>query len=316
VSAGATTAEAGALSPAFVLVRAVAFLALLATMGAAAFRWAVLPRARGLEQGVRDDIAARTASRAAWLTIVFLVAAATMLYLQNRMMSESAAMDVAQMQTMAMGTHWGAAWRLQLGAGALALIGLLVARRGISSGWMLAGLASLALALGVALGGHAGAAERLHTLSVLTDTFHVIGAAGWLGSLFWLVAVGISMRSASGEGRRTRAALLVSAFSPAALAFATLLTITGVTNAWLRVGTLPALWSSAYGQVLLLKLAVLTGVAVTGLHNWKRVQPTLGTDTATDRLSRSATIELAIGVVVIIVTAVLVAMPTPSDVVS
>jgi putative copper resistance protein D len=123
------------------------------------------------------------------------------------------------------------------------------------------------------------------------------------------------MRPASGESRGARVALLVRAFSPAALWFAALVTATGVVSAWLRLGTVPALWGTSYGQVLLLKLALLAGVAGTGLYNWKRVQPALGTEGATDRLARTATIELGIGLVVIIVTAVLVAMPTPLDVV-
>jgi copper transport protein len=304
-------AEPGALNPAFVVVRALAFVALLALIGAVAFRWGVVSRAEGLEQHVRDGIAGATASRALLVSVVFLIAAATKLYLQNRMMSGEAGMDAAHMEAMAMGTHWGAAWRLQLGAGVLALAGFLVARRGAAAGWVIAALASLALAASAALGAHAAAAQRLHTVSIVADSLHVIAAAGWLGSLLWLVVTGIPRFSSPNEGHWPRVAALVRAFSPMALSFAALVTVTGVTSAWLRLGTVPALWGTMYGQVLLLKLAVLSGVAATGLHNWKRVQPALGTEGATIRLARTATIELVIGLLVIIVTAVLVALPTP-----
>ena len=60
----------------------------------------------------------------------------------------------------------------------------------------------------------------------------------------------------------------------------------------------------------MIKLGVLMGVAGTGAYNWLRVRPTLGTSEATARLKKSATTELALGVAVIAVTAVLVALPT------
>ena len=63
------------------------------------------------------------------------------------------------------------------------------------------------------------------------------------------------------------------------------------------------------------KLGILGVVAFTGFYNWRFVQPTLGTHTATERLQRSARIEGGVAVVVLLVTAVLVATPTSLDVV-
>jgi copper transport protein len=306
--------EATALTPAYVLTRAVSFATLLALIGAVVFRVAVLGRSRALDARVRDTLSVVTATRAAVVCGVFLVAALAKLHLQHRMMMGDVGLDVAHMRTMAMETRWGSVWLTQLGAGVIALMGFVIASRRRSVGWLIAGASCAVLSVTPALAGHAGASERLQTVSVLTDTLHVIGAAGWLGSLLWLVVVGLVMHPEAGEGR-ARVALLVRAFSPAALSFAALVTATGVVSAWLRLGSVPALWGTSYGQVLLLKLAVLAGVAGTGLYNWKRVQPALGTEGATDRLSHSATVELSIGLVVIIVTAVLVAMPTPLDVV-
>ncbi|MEO7085229.1 MAG: CopD family protein [Gemmatimonadaceae bacterium] len=114
--------------------------------------------------------------------------------------------------------------------------------------------------------------------------------------------------------RSTRVKALVNAFSPTALVSASIVAATGTVSAWLRLGSVSALWSSMYGRVLLLKLGVLVGVVATGAFNWLRVQPALGTDVATVRLRRSASIELAIGCAVLVVTAILVATPTPFDV--
>ncbi|MBW3655662.1 MAG: CopD family protein, partial [Gemmatimonadetes bacterium] len=71
-------------------------------------------------------------------------------------------------------------------------------------------------------------------------------------------------------------------------------------------------WGTGYGRALLLKVALLTAVAATGFYNWRRVLPRLGVDDeGTRRLQRSARVELAIAAAVLLVTAVLVALPTP-----
>ena len=133
-----------------------------------------------------------------------------------------------------------------------------------------------------------------------------------VGTLFWMLAHVVRMHRTRDDGSAARVASLVTAFSPVALGSAALVVLTGVVSAWLRLGSVPALWSTSYGQVLLVKLLFLSGVTATGFYNWRFVQPSLGTNAATVRLRRSATSELVIGVVVLVVTAVLVAMPTPS----
>ncbi len=307
------TPDADSLTPAWVVARAVSFLALIGVIGAVTFRIAVLSRASDIDHATHRSLSSAIAGRAAALCVVFLLAAAAKLYLQNRMMSGPEAADLAHMRTMSMETHWGWAWRLQFGAGAVALTGFIVAWRRIAAGWVLAALACVALAASAALGGHAAAAQHWRALAVTTDAVHVVAASGWLGSLLWLVVVGLAVVQRSGSGRASRAASLVRAFSSLALACAALVVLTGVASAWLRLGTLPPLWTTAYGQTLLVKLLFLSGVIGTGFYNWRVVQPALGSDIGTGRLRRSATIELLIGVMVIVVTAVLVALPTPLE---
>lgn len=315
-SAGAAsdrTSDADASTPAWIVARAAAFLALLAVLGAVTFRLLVLSRAGDLESSAREEIAYEIARRALLPTGVLLIATAAKLYLQNRMMSGSAAADLAHMESMSMETHWGAAWRLQFGAGIVALVGFAMAWRRIAAGWIVAGLACVVLAGGVALSGHAGAAPAWRTIAIVGDALHVLGASAWLGSLAWLLVVGLRATTLAAGDRTRRVAALVRAFSPVALVSAALVALSGLVSAWLRLGSIPALWSSAYGQVLLVKLLFLTGVIGTGFYNWRVVQPALGTDVATARFRRSASSELAIGAIVIVVTAVLVAMPTPVD---
>jgi copper transport protein len=299
-----SAAEADALAPTYVIVRALLFIAMFAVLGAVAFRFAVLARSESLEVGVRDSLAASIAARGAVASALFILLLLAKLMLQARVVASHSTAWTG-MERVAIDSRWGAAWATQLAGGVLALAGLAFARRA-RAGWSLAAVGAAAIAAGASLGGHAAASEQLRTLAVLTDVLHVVGGAGWLGTLLWLV-VSLPVVSRYERGVAT----IVNAFSPAALVFAALVSITGVLSAWLRLGTIRALWSSSYGQVLLIKLALLAVVALMGMYNWRRMRPAMARGVVTPRFFRSATMELVFGVAVIIVTAVLVATPTP-----
>ena len=122
----------------------------------------------------------------------------------------------------------------------------------------------------------------------------------------------------SGTGERTAGAGafvrdLINAFSPVALVTAGIAATTGVFAVWLHVGTIPNLWGTRYGITLLVTLAVLGIVALTGFYNWRFVQPRLSTPEATQQLRRSALVEVSVAVIVLLLTAVLVASPTSMD---
>ena len=106
---------------------------------------------------------------------------------------------------------------------------------------------------------------------------------------------------------------LINAFSPVALTSAALAASSGVFAAWLHVGRIPNLWGTQYGLTLLVKLAILSVVTLTGFYNWRFVKPRLGTEDATVHLRRSVRVEVAVAVLVLLVTAVLVATPTSLD---
>ncbi|MEP6991468.1 MAG: copper resistance protein CopC [bacterium] len=311
-AATTAAAAASAVTPAFIAVRAVTFAALLAMIGAASFRLFVLPRIAGIDSASRASIAASIASRAAIVAAIYVLAALVRLYLQDRMMTGSAAVDAAHLRAMSMDTDWGAAWRMQTYGGVFALVAFLVARAKGAVGWPMAAFAMVILALATTKGSHAVVSERHQVLSGLADTVHILGAGGWMGSLLWMALAALPIIQASHEPRAARAAALVHAFSPSALANAGVVGASGLVSAWVRLGTVTALWNTSYGQVLLVKLTLLAALAAIGFHNWKHVQPALGTDEATARLERSATLELFVGALVVVVTAILVATPTPT----
>ena len=310
--------EFGAESPLFAAVRWWSFAATLALVGAVGFGLAVLPmavRARGLPVAVGGD------AGASLRTVGLLAAAALLAAAGLRLVAQSVAMhgradafDAGLVSTMVGQTLWGRAWILQLAAALLALVGFFLLRRGRGAGWAPATLAAIAAAVSASLSGHAAAVPGSASLAVANDAVHVLAAGGWLGTLLALVAVGLPsvLRAAPGE-RGTAASALVEAFSPIALACAAVVALTGAVSAWLHLGTVDALLTSTYGRTLLVKLAVVSLVAVTGAYNWRRVRPSIAAEGGARRLRRSSVAELAIGVLVLVVTAVLVATPTPMD---
>jgi copper transport protein len=296
----------------YTAVRALTFASLVLLVGAVAFRYGVLSRAE-----VDADLKSSILTRAAWAGIAASAALGIAAILRLVQQQQLLAGELGPAQSLGMGeivrsTRWGAAWSLQVGAAAMALGGFLVAQRS-RIGWPIAAVAASILPFTPALAGHAASTARMPILAIVSDAAHVIAASGWMGGLFLLIVVAIPAVTASSQDshRWDTIATLVNGFSPTALAFAVLLALTGVVAAWLHVGSVSALWTSGYGRTLVLKLAVLLPLVATGAYNWRRVRPSLGTPDATSRLRRLAGVELAVGLLVICITAVLVATEPP-----
>lgn len=305
----------GAGSTGYVVLRWLQFVALLAVIGALAFRFVVL-RILGRSEPDLDlvfDMQQGAGVVGFWSAVALLALVPARLYAQSLAMhGPGQAFSAEFLLAMLVNTVWGWGWLLQATGAMIAIGGARLARREPGSGWALAAIGGLALSLTPALSGHAVAAPRFTALVVAADTLHVIGAAGWLGSLLLVVTVGIPAALRLGDGRRGSAvARLVNAYSPTALVFAGLVTATGLFAAWMHLGFGPALWESDYGRVLLVKVVILTGVAGTGAYNWLRVRPMLGDDLGAVRIRRSASTEIAVAGLVLLVTAVLVATPPP-----
>lgn len=306
-------------SPAYVVVRWLTFLGLLLVIGTFAFQAVVLPlmRRRGGPEaaGVSAEAQARSARIGLMAGGLLLGASLVRLFVQSYAMhGGTGSFDASLIGAMILQTVWGWGWMLQVGATVLALLAFRGQRSG--KGWTvgLLAVASLALAVTPALSGHAVSATKLKALAIAADALHVIGASGWLGSLALVLAAGIPAALAlQPELRGKSVADLVNAFSPTALLFAGLAGATGVFTAWLHLERIGNVWGTTYGRILLLKLAVLSVVAATGAYNWLRVRPALGGPDGAARIGRSARIEVAVALVVLLITAVLVATPTPMD---
>ena len=298
----------------YVLTRALSFVALLCLIGVIVFHAFVVQRTE-VSESDKVRMRASAARLGVYAAAATVLAAGARLYLQAAMMAgadESTSSMIAMTITE---TEWGRIWIVQVATASVAAIAFVMIGRGlkrVNAAWCLGSFAAIVLAVMPALSGHA-AAGRFAAVAVGLDGAHVLAASAWLGTLVCVLLCATGRdEPRRRKGERTKA--IVHAFSPVALISATLVVVTGALSAWLRLGSLSAVWTSGYGRVLLLKLATLSAVVGTGAFNWVRVRPTLGTPVATARLRRTVSVELAIGCAVLIITAVLVAMPTPLDV--
>jgi len=141
----------------------------------------------------------------------------------------------------------------------------------------LAGLALLPLPT---LAGHSLDRGR-PLLEPAVDFLHVAAASFWLGGL---VALALALM---GPGDRTR---MLRRFSNVALVSVAVLAATGVIRAFAELSSLGQLWSTGYGQVLIVKTALLAALGTIGWLNRYRLVPRLSLDS----LRRSVAVELAL----------------------
>ncbi|CAH1655512.1 copper resistance CopC/CopD family protein [Chelatococcus asaccharovorans] len=176
---------------------------------------------------------------------------------------------------------------------AVALVALL------AGGWIGKVLSLLALVgVGVALAasGHAGAAQP-QWVTRPAVFLHAIGITFWAGSLIPLAA---ALRMQSPD-----AILALRRFSKVIPVAVLPLVAAGILLAIIQLGSPSALWSTAYGQVLIAKLVLL--VALFGLAAFNRFWLTApaerGERPATAQLVRSIRLELAIVLAIFAVAA-------------
>lgn len=301
----------GAQSPLYAGVRWINYLGILGALGALGFALVLSSPRLTVLSGAFREAALRGAAGVGALSTVVLAAS-----LPLRLQAQSHAIFGqgigGDRVSRLLDTTWGTAWTWQAVGALLALIGFVGARRGARWGWILVGVAAIALIVTPGLSGHAAAVASLTALAVASDAAHVLGVGLWLGTLLVVLAVGIPLARREREAGRALEGL-VSAFSPLALIMGGLVVGTGVIASLFHLSAVSDLWSTGYGRVLAAKVALVGIVLIMGALNWRRIGPAVGQSGGDRALMRSATAELAITVVIIAVTAVLVAMPLPDE---
>ncbi len=278
------------------------FLGAYLALGVVGLRYAVLGPVlkRGNAEPARAEIFDVASRRAATIGMVGVLLSAGLLL--------AAAARVARfrhMEYVAVLTAGRAEAAIQIVLYALAILGFGLVMARISSGWPLAAFGAVAADL-VNIVGLRWAA--------LVNPVHILAGALWLGTLFVLITVAVPTVMGgpqTGEEKALTIADLVYAFSPLALVAASVLVASGILTAVRHVKYVSALWTTSYGETLIVKLCVVAVVFGLGAWNWRRVKPTLGTPAAAERLKRSARRELTVAGLVLLITSVLVSLPSP-----
>jgi copper transport protein len=202
-------------------------------------------------------------------------------------------------------TRFGQAWLARaLIAVAVVVIALLVLR-GLDP-WAVA-LVSFALVPTLSLAGHAGVGGAVE---LVADLAHLGAAAVWTGGL---AAIALALLSVHAEERWRLASRAVPRFSLLAFGSVALLIAAGLVSGYLEVRSWHGLWETTYGRLVLVKAGLLLGLLALGAYNRLVAVPRLrGGDvpgSVRRGFARAVSIELALMVVVIGLTASLVVQP-------
>jgi len=226
--------------------------------------------------------------------------------------SASAGLDPAALGYVAFGMPLGLAHLVRL---ILGLLGFAVAASALSEARRQPVLAALGLGVcaSFAWSGHAGATPAmLGVWHLAADALHVAAAGLWLGALGAFI---VAVRPASA----TPASQLVAAlagFAGAGTLAVTVLTVTGLFNAYVLIGPGAAATAltTLYGQLLAIKLGVFAVMLGLAALNRFHLTPAVLTDPerALPRLRRSLGLEATLGAVVLALVAVIGTLAPPA----
>jgi putative copper export protein/mono/diheme cytochrome c family protein len=188
--------------------------------------------------------------------------------------------------------------------------------RGWPSRWdgAVAVLLSAAFMASLAWAGHGGAnAGAPGLIQVTGDALHLIAAGAWIGGLAPLALVMARALRTGNQAWNAIAAEVIRRFSTFGVVVVSVLLVTGVSNAWFLVGGFPGLVGTVYGQLLLLKIALVIAMVAVAAVNRLVLMPRLdeakGAGNVLGRLWRNDLIEIALGLAILAVVGALGTTP-------
>lgn len=283
------------------------FAALVLASGSLTGRWLIVPRTGAAAprpaDGTRRELL-DSAARLGFLAALLLPVAMALVFLRQLAEFRDPFATWGEDALLLSGTAWGGTWKVAAAASVAAPFAFALCRAGRPGAWVAATLLVVGLCAFPALTGHAAGTQALRPVTLVADTLHVLAAGCWMGGLAFVLFA---------ERRRSRAQPdasllpeLVPLFSPVAVVSVAVLVATGVLASWVHLGGLAALSTTDYGRFLSIKLILVAIVLALGATNWRVLTARLGSPDGVDALRRSALTELAVGQLVLLVTAVLV----------
>ncbi len=291
----------------------VTYLGLFGLTGATATRAVMMPlqtAAQALPPGVWPRLERRLYRVGVLSAAMVIVAAILRLYAQTySVFGLDEPVTVELVRVIALESRWGTFWRPQIAVavGVAATIGWAAVRP--RPAWRATAVMVVLLWATLPLTGHA---VTLGThLPWFLQIGHGLAAAAWLGTLAVVLAV-VAVATAE-PGADAWVSAVIDRFSRLALWAVSIVLVTGGATAWLYVDALSQLRTTPWGLTLLAKIALVGATGAVGAYNWRRVRPRLGNAAGTRALVRSARVELALGVVLLMVTATLVHLAMPYE---
>ena len=318
--------EFDARSPGYVAIRWISFIGMLAVIGALFFGAGVLrtvashESAPDVERSATFD-RAFAAARVGAIggAAILLIASGLRLVAQVWTVSGDTSFDPAVANALLGGTAWGWGWLAQTLTAVVALGLAMLGMKPVSPGrrWsaaeILAGPIAVTLAVSAAVSGHPIAATPAG-VAIAADAAHLLAAGGWIGTLGYVAFAAVPATAPLEPDARSRLVRdVVATFSRLALVFATIVILTGLVSSWIQLQAISPLWTTTYGRLLLLKLALVAAVGAAGAYNWRVATPRLLAAGGVARIRTVMLVELLFAILVLAVTSALVATPPPGE---
>jgi putative copper resistance protein D len=156
----------------------------------------------------------------------------------------------------------------------------------------------------LALTGHAGATPGLAgDFHLISDVVHLLAAGGWLGALPGLALLLTQARREPDWGVSVTTA--TQRFSRLGIVCVVALLASGAVNSWNLLGGPGDLVTTAYGRLILLKIALFAAMVCLAAINRFRLTPNLPAPAALRALARNSLAEIALGLSVLLVVGAL-----------
>jgi copper resistance protein D len=224
------------------------------------------------------------------------------------------AFSAAAWRMVLLKTQFGRVWQLRLGL--IAIMFVLViselvrndARRRllILFLWLL----SVVLLVSLAWISHAAAA-MVQPLGLVGDALHLCAAGGWIGGLVPLIIFLRCAQASFSPGKSV--VLILERFSTLSLCCVSVLIASGICNSWLLVGSFHAFFTTRYGWLLLVKLALFGMLISIGARNRLAIRTKPSTAQAGShsmrQLRRNVIYEACLGAAVVAIVACLGVTP-------
>jgi putative copper resistance protein D len=313
------------LTDPLIYARAIHFAATMLVAGVVLFAvFVAAPAWRGAagNGAVAIKVRARLAV-IAWIGLALAaISGATWLVLTAAGMSGLPAIQVfgdGVLWTVLSQTTFGRAWlvRFIVACALAATLPSLLSPRNHKTRWIEIAAVVLAAAFAGALAWSGHAAGGLGNEAIVhpaADVLHLIAAAAWVGALLPLIV--LFAAAGADDTSLAMARTATTRFSTLGIVSVGTVLVTGIVNTYYLAGSVPALYGTDYGRLLLIKIALFVAMVAIAAVNRFRLTPQLlqqaSIATSRDalrRLRRNAAIEALAGAIVIAIVAALGTMP-------